>query len=62
MANYLLKCQVCGWEFEDSHSIKEEHPPCPRCGGRTEAVIASNVAFKGLPTSKFHLRSIKKEK
>ncbi|MCA9069459.1 MAG: hypothetical protein KDA84_11070 [Planctomycetaceae bacterium] len=39
MPNYDLKCPECGHRFEVMHCMREEHPPCEKCGAKVEQVF-----------------------
>ena len=42
MPIYEYECPGCGARFESLQKIGEETAPCPRCGGRSEKVLASS--------------------
>lgn len=48
MAIYNLSCDNCRVIYEDvEHSIKEDHPPCPKCNGKLDVYFpGTNIAWR----------------
>ena len=46
MPTYRYKCNHCGREFEDRHSILDDDPrECPNCGWEASKVISLGGGF-----------------
>jgi putative FmdB family regulatory protein len=44
MPNYDTECKSCSHEWEQYHSIKSGHLPCPQCGSnQVETVITASI-------------------
>jgi hypothetical protein len=45
MPDYALRCtdQTCRFEFEAYHGIREDHPPCRKCGAATETDLSKTT-------------------
>jgi putative FmdB family regulatory protein len=39
MPAYDVFCEVCDNRWEQEHSIKADHEPCPKCGGKARTLI-----------------------
>lgn len=44
---YTTRCQSCEYEFDQSHPMKDDHAPCPKCKSkRVESIVFGTVAVR----------------